>query len=486
MDFLDSLVLPVQGAFLNLLNFMLMLMKLMFTVYTGILFGTAFLSYWNFRKGAEANNGFNRRFSSDIISIMTSSPSSWFGFGMMPLLAIIFMYIQLVEGTGSKAPQILFVAFLVYVIALAVAYFYRYSMHFTDLFGALKGQRKLVEDWRSDLAGEYNDNMVNLTKTSSFWSVSLLFVAMWIYEAGIYVASNPSSWGTSAMENLFAYTVMLKTLTFAVAGIALGGASFVFIRFWWDGGYNYRENDKDYAEKSRNVAAGTALTGLILQPLFFGLSFVFIDAKAVSAWSFVFAAFSVVLAFVASHQIYSIVRLKNVSFIKFGYWFLILGFFGFVLSEQFGFQSSNSQNVARRTHEFEMIELAKKAAAAGPAPVDYVKIYENKCMNCHNFDESNKQAPAYAEVLPKYVEGDRFNVDDLIEFIANPNDNRKNPKDYPGGMGNQVKNKREAEVMAKYLLTLLSEQKGIGEPYNMEEIAGGGEAAAGDSHGGGH
>lgn len=477
MNFLDSLVLPVQGAFLDLLNFMLMLMKLMFTVYTGILFGTAFLSYWNFRKGEDANNGFNRRFASDIMSIMTSSPSSWFGFGMMPLLAIIFMYIQLIANTGSNAPQILFVALLVYILALAVSYFYRYSLQFTDLFGAFNSQRNKREDWRSDLAGEYNGDMVNLSKTSSFWSVTLLFIAMWLYETGIHVASNPSTWSATAIDNIFAWAVMLKTATNIVASIALGGASFVFIRFWWDGGFNYRETDKEYIQKSRNVASGTALVGLILQPLFFGLSFIFVDAKSVSSWAFAFAAFSIVAAFIASHHIYSIVRLKDVSFIRYGYWLLLLGFFGFIISEQYGFQSSNSQNIARRTHEFEMMELAKKAAAAGPTPVDYVKIYENKCMNCHNFDETSKQAPAYADVLPKYVEGDRYSVDDLISFIENPNENKRNPKDYPGGMGNQVKNRREAEVMAKYILTLLSEQKGIGEPFNMEEVAGGGDAA---------
>ena len=92
---LENLALPVSGAHLNLLSFLLMLAFVSFTIYTGIVFGSMILSYFFKRKYNKTGNELENKFSQDVIGIITKNPTTWFGFGLMPMLTIIFSYIQM-------------------------------------------------------------------------------------------------------------------------------------------------------------------------------------------------------------------------------------------------------------------------------------------------------------------------------------------------------------------------------------------------------
>jgi cytochrome c551/c552 len=448
MGFLDSLVLPVSGEHLNLLNFLLLCATLMFTIYTGVLFGSIFISTWYRRRGITRGSKFAERFSRDIVDVITTNPTMWFGFGLMPLLAVAFIMIQLTHSTGVATPSMLLVLLPIYGFALLASYFYRHSFLFSDLYDAFKGQRNKKEDFRTKSASKYHHSMKGVNETTAFWSLSLLMISMWIFTTAMHAAKNPDFFDKTAINIIFSWGGMLKTIYFYFASLAVGAGTFLYVRFIWDGGEKYE--DQNYASQAKKVASGFGLVGLIIQPVFFGLGLVFNSAEAYSVMSFSAAVAGVILAFVVSHQLYSIIRLNDVGFIKLGYWVLILGFSAFVMSDHFGFTSSNEQNRLAMAHHFEELELARAAEASGPAPVDAANIYETRCSACHKFDVAQVTAPAYTDAIPKY-EG---SVEDLADFIQNPvprgnidpNGNR-----YPM-MANQGLTKREATAMAEWIL----------------------------------
>lgn len=451
MGFLDNLVLPVSGEHLDLLNVLLLLATLMFTIYNGILFGTVFISTWYRRRGMSGDNPFATRFSRDIMDIMASSPTTWFGFGLFPLMAIAFIMIQLTHGSGVATPAMLITGIFVYALALLAAYFYRNSFLFTDLNDAFNEQRNKKEDYRTENAKSYSKAMKGVNETTAFWSVSLLMVSIWIFTSAMHAAKNPDLFNESAIAILFSWGAMLKTTYFYLASLAMGGATYIYLRFWWDGGHQF--DDKKYSSTSKKVASGFALVGLIIQPIFLGLGIAFNNADAFSLLSFSWALIGIILAFVVSHQLYSIIRLGDAKYIKAGYWLLIIGFSAFVMSEHFGFTASNEQNKLAMAHNFEMLEAARAAADAPPEPVDAANIFKTRCSACHKFDEKQVTAPAYTDVIPKY-DG---SVEDLASFIQNPQP--RNPVEYPQGMANQGLTKREATAMAEWIYQELENYK---------------------------
>lgn len=451
MGYLDSLVLPVSGEHLNLLNFLLLCATLMFTVYTGVLFGSIFISTWYRRRSSGGENAFAERFSRDVVDVITTNPTTWFGFGLFPLLAVAFIMIQLTHGTGVSSPSMLLVNIGVYGLALLAAYFYRHSFLFSDLWDAFSSQRKKKEDFRTRNARNYVHSMKGVNESTAFWSLTLLMISMWIFTTAMHAAKNPDFYDKTAINILFSWGGMLKTLNFYLASLAIGAATFLYVRFWWDGGFEYE--DKNYASKAKKAASGFGLFGLIVQPIFFGLGLVFNSKEAYSLLSFAAAIVGVIAAFVVSHQLYSIIRLKDVSFIKFGYWVLIIGFSSFIMSEHFGFTSANEQNRLEMAHHFEELEAARAAADAPPEPVDAANIFTTRCSACHKFDQKQVTAPAYVDVIPKY-DG---NVEDLASFIQNPVP--RNPVEYPQGMANQGLTKREATAMAEWILAELENYK---------------------------
>jgi cytochrome c551/c552 len=451
MGFLDKLVLPVSGEHLHLLNLLLLIATLMFTVYTGILFGSVFISTWYRRKGIKGDNPFAFRFARDMMGIMTSNPTTWFGFGLFPLLAIAFILIQLTHGNDVSTSGMLISSILVYSFGLLAAYFYKHSFLFSDLFSAFSEGRNKREDFRTKNAEEYNHSMEVVNETTAFWSMALILVSIWIFTGALHAAKNPEFFGKSAISVLFSWGAMLKTINFLFASIAMGAATFLYVRFIWDGGYKY--DDDNYVSKAKKAAAGFGVIGLIIQPIFFGLGVVFNDSVAYSTLSFSSAALAIVLAFIAAHQIYSVIRLNDVSFVKYGYWILVIGFSAYVASEHFGFTASNEKNRLVMAHHFEELEEARAHANTPPPPVDAANIFKTRCSACHKFDEKQVTAPAYADVVPKY----NGEVSELADFIQNPS--ARNPVEYPQGMANQGLSKREAEAMAEWIMQELENTK---------------------------
>lgn len=445
---LENLALPVSGAHLNLLSFLLMLAFVSFTIYTGIVFGSMILSYFFKRKYNKTGNELENKFSQDVIGIITKNPTTWFGFGLMPMLTIIFSYIQMAGGQALNSVNILIISFLFYAIGITIIYFYKNSLHYQMLYNLFINRKPIVKDEFSEgLAAETNEDMAILNRSTGFWGITFMLIAVWLFTTGTQYAVDPGMWEHAAIRNMFTFSAVLKLIQFIVAGVSMAAVTYVFLRYYWNGGYDFKNDE--YSEYARSQASGWAIATLAFQPLLMAIVIGFAPKNSVSLMVYIGIALAVVFSFVGSHMLYTFLKNKAVNMLKYAFTLVIFAFVFFAVSQQQNFEEANEQYLATRTHEYEQLELARAAEKAGPAVIDGAEIYKTRCSACHKFDVSQVTAPSYNDVLKKY-DG---KMDALIDFIyapsprgnKDPNGNAYSP------MPNQGLNKKEAEAIAKYI-----------------------------------
>lgn len=462
---LENLALPVSGSHLSLLSFLLMLAQISFYIYTGIVFGSMILSYLFKRDYNKTGNELDNKFSQDIISVITTNPTTWFGFGLMPMLAIIIMYIQMAGGQALNSVNILMISFLFYAVGITVIYFYKNSLHYQMLYSLFNKRKAIVKDEFSEgLAEEQNKQMGILNRSTGFWGITFMLFAVWIFSTGTQYAVDESMWGDSAVQNMLTLSVFFKVTQFIIAGISMAGATYIFLRYYWDGGYDFK--DENYAEYARKKATGWTLVTLVIQPLLMAFTIGYAPKSTVSAMVYLGVALAIVFSFIGSHMVFTYLRSNTTNLLKYAFALVLAAFTFFAVSQQQNFTEANSQYMALRVHEYEMLELARAAEKSGPVEIDGSEIYKTRCSACHQFDVAQVTAPAYKDVVPKY-DG---KMDALVEFILNPQPRGNidpNGNKYPP-MANQGLNKREAEAIAKYLVEKLN---GGGEEKKEETPA---------------
>lgn len=446
---LENLALPVSGSHLSLLSFLMMLAMVSFTIYTGIVFGSMILSYIFKREYNKTGNELQNKFSQDVIGVITTNPTTWFGFGLMPLLAIIMMYIQMAGGQGLNSVNIMIVSFIFYAIGITVIYFYKNSLHYQMLYNLFTKRKAIVSDEFSEgLAADTNKQMGILNRSTGFWGITFMLLAVWIFVTASQYAIDESMWGASAVENMLTFAVFFKLLQFIVAGISMAGATYIFLRFYWNGGYDFK--NEEYSEFARKTASGWALATLVIQPLLMAIAIGYSPKSTVSGMVYIGVAIAIVFSFVGSHMIFSYLRNNTNSLLKYAFTLVLGAFTFFAVSQQQNFKEANEQYLALRVHEYEMLEMARAAEKSGPVEIDGSEIYKTRCSACHKFDVAQATAPAYNDVVPKY-DG---KMDALVEFILNPQPRGNidpSGNKYPP-MANQGLNKREAEAIAKYIV----------------------------------
>ncbi len=450
---LENLALPVSGSHLSLLSFLLLLALISFTIYTGIVFGSMILSYFFKRKYNRTGNELHNKFSQDVINIITANPTTWFGFGLIPFLAIILMYIQMSGGQGINSVNILIISFLLYAVGITVIYFYKNSLHFQMLYSLFESRKAITNDaFKEGLAKDQNKQMAILNRSTGFWGITFMLLAIWIFFTGTQYAVDESMWPKSAVQNMFSVAVVIKLVQFILAGLSMAGATYIFLRYYWNGGYDFKDNE--YSEFARKSAAGIALATLVIQPIFMALSVSFAPKDTVSGLMYVGIALGIVFTFVGSHIIFTYLKNNGVNYLKYAYIFVIGGFVFYALSLQQNYTEANHDYLTLRVHEFEMLEIAREQEKAGPPVADGAEIYKTRCSACHQFDVAQVTAPAYQDVLKKYDD----NFEALISFIYSPSPRGNidpNGNKYPP-MANQGLKKHEAEAVAKFLVDKLN------------------------------
>jgi cytochrome c len=430
MNFLDNFVLPQSSEHIELLHYILMLIMFLFIPFISILFGGTVLSIYYRRRGLNEKNPLFLRFAHDVIETLTINKSLGIILGIVPLLTSVLIFAQLLHNTESPAVYYLLISFVLTAISVILIYTYRYSVIFSGLFDSIKNI--IPEDNNtSEIIKNYRDGSRALSYRSGRYGLLLLFVALYLFVAGI----------SNALYPLFSFEVIVRFLQFLSAAFTVTGGAIFFSFFYWDGGKKIE--DDNYRAFIKKIAINITFTGAIVQPLFLTYDFIALPSFALSGAVFTYGMIAILLLFIVYHLLYSMIRDSNLNMSGPVFYVLIFSMLGVIVKDQLAMGNATKPNAvilnAKYTEYLKELTGENKLAAV----VSGEQIYKNICSSCHSFDHKIV-GPPYKQTLPKY-EG---KLDQLVAFIRNPT--KKNP-DYPS-MPNPALKPAEAQAIAEWLL----------------------------------
>mgnify|MGYP000997331940 FL=1 len=185
MEFLDNLVLPQSAEHISLLHYMTMLILFLFLPFISMVLGGATLSIFYKIKGLKENNSTYKQFSKDLIEITTINKSSGVILGMVPILALVLIFSQLLHTANSPSIWYLSVSFISITVGLIYIYVYRYSLSFKDIFDSVGSAQKDVNHELKELFSSYSERAKIVNNKSGVWGLIFLYLATYFYVAGI-------------------------------------------------------------------------------------------------------------------------------------------------------------------------------------------------------------------------------------------------------------------------------------------------------------
>src|SRR3989304_1352221 len=176
MEFLKDIALPQSAEHIQLLHYMLILVLFLFVPFISVIFwGTGISLYFKSKEIRELDDNC-RKFSKDIIELVTINKSVGIILGVVPLLTSILIFAQLFQGTEGSNLNYLSTSLVLVIIALLFIYNYRYS------FGELRKQ----------------------SVSSGVFGFIMLFVSLWFFSTGLTEAVFYNYWkATGTLSDLF-------------------------------------------------------------------------------------------------------------------------------------------------------------------------------------------------------------------------------------------------------------------------------------------
>ena len=447
MDFLDKLVLPQSAEHIELLHYMLILVLALFVPFISILFGGTFASIYYGKKFRKTKTLYYKKFSKDIIEYVSVNYGVGVILGLVPLLAAMLIFAQLLHTAQIQTVSFLALSFAFLLVALFMIYTYRYSMMLTNVFDSVNLNSNTDKDAEEDYR--------KIKTKSSYLSLNygksglvLLFIGIWFYVAAITSATTFTSWNFPGfITSLAAPKVLLNLLIFIAFAFTLTNAAILFIHLYWKD--SKKDEDAAYTKFVKDTAAKAGLKASIVLPILIAINLFSFPETNLSGSVFVYAVVSILLIFLAYHFFYMIQIKNDYRFGSLIFFILILASVAFIIKDQKAMTNATKSHSLVLSTEYDKI-LAELKGEGTIAVISGKEIYDVRCASCHKFDQK-LVGPAHNDVLPKYVgkEGQ------LVAFIRNP---VKVDPAYPP-MPNPGLKPQEADAVAKYLLEEFAKKK---------------------------
>jgi cytochrome c len=443
MDFLKTLALPQPAEHFQLLLFITNLVFIVFLPYFGFLLGASGLALYHERKGKRENSPMAIRFAKDLIDSAMFSKSGVAFLGILPALALVFIFIQLLQLTEAISAGLMAVGFLFLLTGAVLLYAYKYTFRVSALLDSLRGTLPGLQNPATDIAAYAGSNTAAHAKTGR-WGFAFVLIASFLITGAVTIAMDPSLW--SEVQSVFGlllvpafYTRYLYLLAVALGACGIGSLFFFFV---WQGGTSSPE--PDYVRFVRRIAYGCTTISLLAQPVLIVLTVALMPAPALTGVVFGLAGLGLFLLFLAAHFVYAYARDGRGTYVALAAFTLGLALIAVFSKDQVAVRSATKAHAMNLAviSDREVEELRAKMGVGAP-PMKGEDIYNAKCSACHLFD-SKKVGPPYKEVIPKYA-GKKAQ---LIGFVLNP---VKVDPAYPN-MPNQGLKPSEADSIATFLL----------------------------------
>jgi cytochrome c len=447
MDFLDKLVLPQSAEHIELLHYMMILLLALFVPFISIIFGGTFASIHYGKKFRKTKTLYYKKFSKDIIEYVTVNNGVGIILGLVPLLAAILIFAQLLHTVQIQTVSFLALSFAFLLVALFMIYTYRYSMMITNVFDSVNlnsiSDKDAEEDFRKIKA---KSSYLSLNYGKS--GLVFLFIGIWFYVAAITSATTFTSWNFPGfITSLAAPKVLLNLLIFIAFSFTLTNSAILFIHLYWKD--NKKNEDPAYTKFVKDTASKTGLKASIILPILIAVNLFSFPESNLSGSIFIYALVSILLIFLAYHFFYMIQVKNDYRFGSLIFFILILASVAFIIKDQKAMTNATKSHSLVLSTEYNKI-LAELKGEGTVAAISGKEIYDVRCASCHKFDQK-LVGPAHYDVLPKYVGKET----QLVAFIRNP---IKVDPAYPP-MPNPGLKPQEAEAVAKYLLDEYAKKK---------------------------
>lgn len=436
MDFLKQLALPQSHEHILVLHFVLNLLNVLFMPFLSLLLGLTFFSLLYDYKGRKQSQNLYLQFAKESIGTLISHRNILILLGIVPYLAIVFSYAQLLQGSNANSVTIMTWGFFAFCLGIFLIYSYRSNLVVNTL---------LANAQTSEEVDSYRKETLIVHWSSGKWGFFFTLIGVYFLLAGISEAGNPEYWdGTSTINVLFTGKAFLKFIEFVVISFATSSIAVLFFTFVWEGGK--KNISQEYAAFVKSKMLPVALVSLLLVPVFFILKIIFIPKSGLTGILFFASFLALLFVFFASHAVYGMVKEFKVKYASNAFYLLMCVFFFTALADQSAISGATQEQsalLAYRYTKFHEDLLSRMGISL--KVVSGEDIYTAKCSACHLYDKV-KVGPAYKDVLPKY-ESDRAQ---LVSFILNPH--KINPA-FPT-MPNQGLKPVEADSIAAYIMVM--------------------------------
>ena len=444
MDLLKSLAMPQSQEHYRLLLFMLNLTFIVFVPYIGFLLGASFLARREERRGRATGNAMKVRFARDLVDVALANKKVLAFMGILPALALVFLYAQLLQQTPAISVNLAGYGFLLLLGAGVLLYGYKYTF---DLAGVLDGL--MGKGHGSEEARQFAAINARTHDAMGRWGAMLIAAALFLLTSAIAVAVNRDAWeGVGSVWELFVTPdVYIKYLQFLALSLGMTGLGILFFFFAWEGG---RSMDAAYADYARTKGIDLAVVSLLLQPLLILLSILVLPADALSGVMLALAGLAVLLLLLALQLLYALQKEGKVQYAGLAFFALVCASAFTVTKDQLAIQNATKEHAARLVvaHEKQLEGLRAKLGIGAPVPTGE-DIYNGRCSACHLYDQK-KVGPPYNVVIPKYS-GKKA---EMVAFVLNP---AKVDPAYPP-MPNQGLKPGEADSIVSYLFRRFGQQ----------------------------
>ncbi|MDQ1265069.1 MAG: cytochrome c, partial [Bacteroidota bacterium] len=360
MEFFDKLVLPHSGANLEFLKFLLAVALIIFSIFSGVLLASSFLSYIFLRKFRKSGRTNHWRLARDFADLITTNKVMGIFLGVVPFTAVIMIYLQLLHETGSEAAGYMIFGFFMYIFGLSLIYIYKNTLHLNYFFNIFSkyGKDEADPDTTRDLE-EYSSNSRIANSNSSIWGLIFLFLSIWFFTAANALAVDSAHWADakSIFVILFSGASIVNLLHFLTTSLSVAGAAFIVKYFYWDK-RKYDDDNSDFREdnyKSYSMKFCTTITlsFSVLQPVFFAIN----SSQSVISYTSLGIIFTIlVLMSILIPLLYNSLKKNKFGSITYAFYILLLIFAFITIREQSAFGTAIQGQILTLAAEYEKSE----------------------------------------------------------------------------------------------------------------------------------
>ena len=445
MEFLDKLVLPQSAEHIQLLHYMLILILVLFVPFISVLFGGTFASIHFGKKFRKTKTLYYKKLSKDIIESVTVNNGVGIILGIVPIVAMILIYAQLLHTSQLPTVSFLWLSLAFILVAIFMIYTYRYSMMLSNVIASVNLNQNIDKDAEEDFR--------KIKAKSSYLSLNygkagivFLFIGIWFYIAAITSAANFSTWNFPGLITaLAAPKVLFNLLIFIAFSFTLTSGAILFIHLFWKD----RVEEPQYQRFLKDTFSKIGLRSSIVLPLLILINLFAFPSSIISGSIFVYTIVSVLLIFLAYHFFYLIQYKNDYKPSSVVFFVLIFAMIALIIKDQKAMSNATKSHSLVLSTEYDKV-LAELKGEGKEVALNGAELYSIRCASCHKFDQK-LVGPAHFDVLPKYVGKEA----QLIAFIRNPV--KVDPAFPP--MPNPGLKPQEADAIAKYLLEEFAKKK---------------------------